>query len=284
MKAKAKRLNRSLWGNGIAIFFLLFLGAFMLLPLVYTTTSAFKPPEEFYVFPPRLYAVNPTGTNFLDLWDIMANLRVPLSRYVYNTMFTALLGTVLSVLFGLMGAYVLSKHRFPGRKAIDRIIVVALLYSGNVLAVPRYLIISRLHWLDTSMAVLAPMLASTMSIFLLRQFMSTVPNAMLESAKIDGAGEMRICFQMVAPTVKPAWITVIILNFQTLWNTTGSTVIFTESKKMLPSAIQQIAASGISRAGAGAAGTLLMILPPVLVFVLFQRQILETMASSGIKE
>ncbi len=284
MKAKAKRLNRSLWGNGIAIFFLLFLGAFMLLPLVYTTTSAFKPPEEFYVFPPRLYAVNPTGTNFLDLWDIMANLRVPLSRYVYNTMFTALLGTVLSVLFGLMGAYVLSKHRFPGRKAIDRIIVVALLYSGNVLAVPRYLIISRLHWLDTSMAVLAPMLASTMSIFLLRQFMSTVPNAMLESAKIDGAGEMRICFQMVAPTVKPAWITVIILNFQTLWNTTGSTVIFTESKKMLPTAIQQIAASGISRAGAGAAGTLLMILPPVLVFVLFQRQILETMASSGIKE
>lgn len=284
MKAKAKRLNRSLWGNGIAIFFLLFLGAFMLLPLVYTTTSAFKPPEEFYVYPPRLYAVNPTGTNFLDLWDIMANLRVPLSRYVYNTMFTALLGTVLSVLFGLMGAYVLSKHRFPGRKAIDRIIVVALLYSGNVLAVPRYLIISRLHWLDTSMAVLAPMLASTMSIFLLRQFMSTVPNAMLESAKIDGAGEMRICFQMVAPTVKPAWITVIILNFQTLWNTTGSTVIFTESKKMLPTAIQQIAASGISRAGAGAAGTLLMILPPVLVFVLFQRQILETMASSGIKE
>ena len=284
MKAKAKRLNRSLWGNGIAIIFLLFLGAFMLLPLVYTTTSAFKPPEEFYVFPPRLYAVNPTGTNFLDLWDIMANLRVPLSRYVYNTMFTALLGTVLSVLFGLMGAYVLSKHRFPGRKAIDRIIVVALLYSGNVLAVPRYLIISRLHWLDTSMAVLAPMLASTMSIFLLRQFMSTVPNAMLESAKIDGAGEMRICFQMVAPTVKPAWITVIILNFQTLWNTTGSTVIFTESKKMLPTAIQQIAASGISRAGAGAAGTLLMILPPVLVFVLFQRQILETMASSGIKE
>ncbi len=284
MKAKAKRLNRSLWGNGIAIFFLLFLGAFMLLPLVYTTTSAFKPPEEFYVFPPRLYAVNPTGTNFLDLWDIMANLRVPLSRYVYNTMFTALLGTVLSVLFGLMGAYVLSKHRFPGRKAIDRIIVVALLYSGNVLAVPRYLIISRLHWLDTSMAVLAPMLASTMSIFLLRQFMSTVPNAMLESAKIDGAGEMRICFQMVAPTVKPAWITVIILNFQTLWNTTGSTVVFTESKKMLPTAIQQIAASGISRAGAGAAGTLLMILPPVLVFVLFQRQILETMASSGIKE
>lgn len=284
MKAKAKRLNRSLWGNGIAIFFLMFLGAFMLLPLVYTTVSAFKPSEEFYVFPPRLYVVNPTGSNFLDLWDIMSNLRVPLSRYIYNTLFTALLGTVLSVVFGLMGAYVLSKHNFPGRKAIDRIIVVALLYSGNVLAVPRYLIIAKLHWLDTSMAVLAPMLASTMSIFLLRQFMATVPNAMLESAKLDGAGEMRICFQMVAPTVKPAWITVIILNFQSLWNTTGATVIFTESKKMLPTAIQQIAASGISRAGAGAAGTLLMIIPPVLVFVLFQRQIIETMASSGIKE
>ena len=139
-------------------------------------------------------------------------------------------------------------------------------------------------WLDTSLAVLAPILASTMSIFLLRQFMTTVPDAMLESAKIDGAGEMRICFQMVAPTIKPAWITVIILNFQALWNTTGSDVIFTESKKLLPTAITQIVTSGISRASSGAAGTLLMIIPPILVFVIFQRQIIETMASSGIKE
>ena len=284
MKSGAKRLNRSAWGNFIAVLLLIVLGAFMLLPLIYTVASAIKPPEEFYVFPPRLYAVNPTVNNFLDLWDILANQYVPLLRYIYNTLVCALLGTVLSVVFGLMGAYVLSKHDFPGRKALDRIIVVALLYTGNVLAVPRYLIISKLGWLDTSLAVLAPMLASTMSIFLLRQFMATVPNAMIESAKIDGAGEMRICFQMVAPSVRPAWITVIILNFQTLWNTTGATVIFTESKKMLPTAITQIVSSGVSRAGAGAAGTLIMIIPPVLVFVIFQRQIIETMASSGIKE
>lgn len=281
---KAKRLNRSLWGNGIALFLLFVLGAFMLLPLVYTLASAIKPTEEFYVFPPRLYAVNPTVNNFSDLWDIMANQRVPLSRYIYNTLFAALLGTVCSVVFGLMGAYVLSKHTFPGQKALNHIIVIALLYTGNILAVPRYLVIAKLHWLDTPMAVLAPMLASTMSIFLLRQFMTTVPNAMLESAKIDGAGEMRICFQMVAPSIKPAWITVIILNFQSLWNATGADVIFTESNKLLPTAITQIVASGISRAGAGAAGTLIMIIPPILVFVLFQRQIIETMASSGIKE
>ena len=284
MKFSSKRLNRSVWGNGFAIFLLLFLSCFMILPLVYTVASAIKPPEEFYVFPPRLYAVNPTLNNFLDLWDYMANLRVPLSRYIFNTLFTALVGTVCSVVFGLMGAYVLAKHSFPGQKALNRIIIVALLYSGNILAVPRYLIISKLHWLDTSLAVLAPMLASTMSIFLLRQFMATVPDAMLESAKLDGAGEMRICFQMVTPSIKPAWITVIILNFQSLWNMTGSDVIFTESKKLLPTAITQIVASGISRAGSGAAGTLLMILPPILVFVIFQRQIIETMASSGIKE
>ena len=284
MKFSSKRLNRSVWGNGFAIFLLLFLSCFMILPLVYTVASAIKPPEEFYVFPPRLYAVNPTLNNFLDLWDYMANLRVPLSRYIFNTLFTALVGTVCSVVFGLMGAYVLAKHSFPGQKALNRIIIVALLYSGNILAVPRYLIISKLHWLDTSLAVLAPMLASTMSIFLLRQFMTTVPDAMLESAKLDGAGEMRICFQMVTPSIKPAWITVIILNFQSLWNMTGSDVIFTESKKLLPTAITQIVASGISRAGSGAAGTLLMILPPILVFVIFQRQIIETMASSGIKE
>lgn len=284
MKYRVKRMNRSAFGNGLAITLLLILGAFMLLPLVYTVASAVKPPEEFYVFPPKLYAVNPTFNNFLDLWDYMANLRVPLTRYIYNTIFAALIGTIFSVLFGIMGAYVLCKHNFPGKELLNKIIVVALLYSGNILAVPRYLIISKVGWLDTSLAVLAPILASTMSIFLLRQFMTTVPDAMLESAKIDGAGEMRICFQMVAPTIKPAWITVIILNFQALWNTTGSDVIFTESKKLLPTAITQIVTSGISRASSGAAGTLLMIIPPILVFVIFQRQIIETMASSGIKE
>lgn len=284
MKIKSKRLNRSIWGNGLSIALLIFLGAFMLLPLVYTIASSIKPVEEFYVFPPKLYAVNPTFNNFMDLWDIMANLRVPLFRYIYNTFFTALIGTIFSVVFGIMGAYVLSKHTFPGQKAVNRIIVVALLYTGNILAVPRYLIISKLAWLDTPLAVLAPILASTMSIFLLRQFMTTVPNAMIESAKIDGAGEMRICFRIVAPSIKPAWITVIILNFQSLWNTTGSDVIFTESKKLLPTAISQVVSSGISRAGAGAAGTLIMIIPPILVFLIFQRQIIETMASSGIKE
>lgn len=284
MGYKPKRMNRSVWGNGLAVALLIILGAFMLLPLIYTLASSLKPPEEFYVFPPRLYAINPTFNNFLDLWDYMANLRVPLTRYIFNTLFASLIGTVFSVVLGLMGAYVLAKHTFPGKELLNKIIVVALLYSGNILAVPRYLIISKLGWLDTSLAVLAPTLASTMSIFLLRQFMSTVPDAMLESAKIDGAGEMRICFQMVAPTVKPAWITVIILNFQSLWNTTGSDVIFTESRKLLPTAITQIVASGISRAGSGAAGTLIMIIPPILVFVLFQRQIIETMASSGIKE
>jgi len=284
VKYKTKRMNRSVWGDGLAVSLLIILGAFMLLPLIYTVASSVKPPEEFYVFPPRLYAVNPTFNNFLDLWDYMANLRVPLTRYIFNTLFASLIGTVFSVIFGIMGAYVLAKHTFPGKDMLNKIIVVALLYSGNILAVPRYLIISKLGWLDTPLAILAPILASTMSIFLLRQFMTTVPDAMLESAKIDGAGEMRICFQMVAPTIKPAWITVIILNFQSLWNTTGSDVIFTESKKLLPTAITQIVTSGISRAGSGAAGTLIMIIPPILVFVLFQRQIIETMASSGIKE
>lgn len=284
MKLKTKRLNRSIGGNALSLLSLMIMGVFMLLPLVYTVASSLKPTEEFYVFPPKLYAVNPTLNNFLDLWDIFADMRVPLTRYIFNTLFTSLIGTVLAVLFGIMGAYVLSKHEFPGKNALNKIIVVALLFTGNILAVPRYLIISKLGWLDTSMAVLAPTLASTMCIFLLRQFITTVPNAMLESARIDGAGEFRICFQMVAPNVKPAWITVTILTFQSLWNTNGTGMIFTETRKLLPSAISQVVSSGISRAGAGAAGTLIMIIPPILVFVIFQRQIIETMANSGVKE
>ena len=128
------------------------------------------------------------------------------------------------------------------------------------------------------------MLSSTMGIFLLRQFMDKVPNAMIESAHIDGAGELRICFQIIAPSVKPAWITVIILNFQTLWNSSASTMIFTEANKMLPEFLSQISTSGLARAGATAAGTLVITIPPLLIFAIFQRKIIETMASSGIKE
>jgi ABC-type glycerol-3-phosphate transport system permease component len=240
--------------------------------------------EEFFVFPPRFYAVNPTIDNFLDLFDIASNQRVPLLRYIANTAGITTVGTLLMILIDLMGAYVLAKHQFPGKQFLNRIVVVALLYSGNVLAVPRYLIIAKLGWLDTWMAILAPVLASTMNIFLLRQFMITVSNAMLESARIDGAGEMRICFSIVAPAVRPALITVVIFSFQTLWNTNGNGLIFTEADKLLPTMISQITSSGLARAGAGAAGALLMVIPPLLVFVLFQRMIIETMASSGIKE
>lgn len=256
MKVVHKKLNRSVLGNGVAIFLLLLLGSFMLLPMVYVVANSVKPPEEFYVFPPRFYAVNPTSDNFLDLFDIAANSRVPFARYLFNTVFTTLVGTVLSVVFGLMGAYVLAKHEFPGKKVLNSIIVIALLYTGNVLAVPRYLIIAKLGWLDSYLAVLAPMLSSTMGIFLLRQFMDRVPNAMIESAHIDGASELRICFQIIAPSVKPAWITVIIFNFQTLWNSSASTMIFTEANKMLPEFLSQISTSGLARAGATAAGTL----------------------------
>lgn len=284
MKIFHRKLNRSIFGNGLSVFLLLVLGCFMLLPMIYMIANSIKPAEEFYVFPPKFYAINPTGDNFLDLFDIATNLRVPLTRYIFNTAFVTVVGTVLSVVIALMGAYVLAKHDFPGKKILNKIIVIALLYTGNVLAVPRYLIISKLGWLDTFMAVLGPMLSSTMGIFLIRQFMDRVPNAMIESAHMDGAGEFRICFKIIAPSVKPALITVIIFNFQTLWNSSASNMIFTESNKMLPALLSQISSSGIARAGATAAGTLVMTIPPLLVFVLFQRQILETMASSGIKE
>ncbi len=284
MKVSKKKLNRSALGNGTTIFILLLLGSFMLLPMVYVVANSIKPPEEFYVFPPKFYAINPTTGNFLDLFDIAANLRVPFTRYLFNTVFTTLIGTVLSVVISLMGAYVLAKHEFPGKKFLNSLIVIALLYTGNVLAVPRYLIIAKFHWIDTAMSILGPMLASTMGIFLLRQFMDRVPDAMIESAHLDGAGEMRICFQMIGPSVKPACITVIIFNFQTLWNSSASNMIFTENKKMLPALLAQISTSGVSRAGATAAGTLIMTIPPLLMFLIFQRKIIETMASSGIKE
>lgn len=283
-KGTRKKLNRSKFGNGLSIFILLFLGAFMLLPLIYTIACSIKPVEEFFVFPPRFYAINPTINNFLDLFDITANLQVPLIRYVFNTVFVTFLGTSVSLFFGTMGAYVLAKHNFVGQRILNKLLLISLLYSGNILFVPRYLIIAKIGWLDTPLAILAPVFASTMTVFLMKQFMYTIPDTILEAAKIDGANEFRVCFQIVMPSIKPAWVTMLIFTFQGLWNNDGGSLIFTETNKLLPSVLKQIASSGIARAGVGAAITLLMIIPPIMVFVIFQKQIIETMASSGVKE
>ncbi|SDE26063.1 ABC-type glycerol-3-phosphate transport system, permease component [Paenibacillus sp. UNCCL117] len=279
-----KRLTRSFWGNVAVFLFLGMFGAFMALPLIYTVNNAFKPLDELFLFPPRFLVRNPTLDNFFDLTNLMANSWVPFTRYVFNTVFITLAGTVGHVILASAAAYPLAKHRFPGAKPLFTIVVLSLMFSPHVTAVPNYVIMSWLGLIDSYTAVIAPALASSLGLYLMKQFMEQIPDTLLEAAKIDGASEYRIFWQIVMPLVKPAWLTLTILLFQVLWGTTGGSFIYSEELKTMSYALGQILAGGIVRAGPGAFVALLMMSVPITIFIVSQSNIIETMASSGMKE
>ena len=284
IKLKKRKPNRSRGGDlGIYIMLILF-GLFFVLPLVYAISSAFKPLDEIYLYPPRFFVKNPTFNNFQDLLVVMSSSYVPFTRYVFNTVLTTLLGTLGHLLLGSMAAYVLAKYKFPGGKQFFNLCQSALMFNVYVLQIPSYLIMSQLGWVDTYLALIVPAFALPMGLFLMKNFMEQIPDALIEAAKIDGAREGRIYLQIVMPNVKPAWLTVTIFSVQALWNQKGQVYIYSEEYKMLPYALQQIMSGGVARAGVGSAATMVVMMVPIIVFIMAQSNILETMASSGIKD
>lgn len=279
---RKKRLGRSLGGD-ILIFIFLGLGAaFMAMPLVYTISQAFKPLNELFLWPPQFFVRNPTLNNFYDLLVLMGKSWVPISRYMFNSVFIVVLGLLGNLITGSLAAFALSKHEFPGRKAINRIIVLSLMFTPAVTSIPNYLTIAALGWVDTYWAIIVPHWQFTLGLYLMRNFMEAmVPDALIDAARIDGAGEFRIYAQIVMPMVKPAWLTLIILVFQNLWKETGGMFIYDERLKTLPYALGQLATGGVARAGVAAAISLIMISLPIIIFMINQSQIVETMGTSG---
>lgn len=286
MKLKLhKRVNRSLFGDVGILVFLLAFGIFMSLPLVYAINNAFKPFDELFMFPPKFFVRNPTGENFSDLFTIMSSSWVPFSRYLFNTVFVTIIGTVGHILLSSMSAYALAKFVFPGGKLCFSVIVLSLMFSSQVTSIPNYLVMSRLNWVDTHWSLIIPALGSSLGLYLMKQFMEQlIPDALLEAARIDGSGEFRIFFEIVMPLVKPAWITLAILSIQNLWGATGSVYIYSEKLKTLPTALNQIVSSGVGRSGVAAAVTVIIMIVPIFTFLFSQSRILETMATSGMKE
>lgn len=282
-RRKFKRRNRSVGGDLVLIVVLGFFGLFSLFPLVYTLTSAFKPFSEIFMYPPKLTVENPTLNNFFDLGTIIEDFTIPLSRYIFNTIVITGLGTFGTVLLGSLAAYPLAKYEFPGSKLMSNLIVYALMFSTSVTAIPNYLIMSALGIVDTYWAVILPAVGGTLGLYLMKNFMVQVPDDMLEAAKIDGATEFGIFFKVVMPLCKPAWITLVILSFQQMWGTTGGVFIYSEELKPLSYVLSQLVSGGISRTGVASAVSLLMLIVPIGVFVFSQSNVIETMATSGIK-
>lgn len=280
---KKKRISRSKSGDAVLVILLVLMAAFMALPIVLSIVNAFKPLEEIFVFPPRFYVVNPTTQNFRQLMQLSTSLWVPFSRYIFNSVFVSVVVTVFHIIFAAMCAYPLAKGNFPGRKQIFTTIQMALLFTGGTLAIPLYLMMSIMHMVDTYWALILPPIAGALGLFLMRQFMIQIETETLESARIDGAGEFYIFWHIVMPLVKPAWLTLLIFSFKDIWNNTGTTYIYSEELKTLPTALNQIATGGIARTGVAAAAALVMLVPPVIVFIVSQSSVIDTMSYSGIK-
>lgn len=282
-KLKKKRINRGVSGDIATVSVIVILGIFMVLPVVYIVGNALKPMEELYKFPPTLFPQNPTFVNFVNLINLVGETSMPFFRYVFNTVFMTAVAALGQIILASMCAYSLAKIPFPGSKFVFSIIVFSLMFSGSVTTVPRFIIFAKLGLIDTYAGMILPALVSTMGLYLMKQFMeNTVPNELLEAARIDGAGELRIFFKVVMPLLKPAWFTLVILSIQTLWGATSS-YTYSEVFKTLPQALAQLSNGAVTRAGVTSAAALIMLVVPITCFLVMQSKIVDTMGSAGLK-
>jgi len=215
----------------------------------------------------------------------MSSSWVPFSRYIFNTVFITVAGVLGNLIISSLCAYALSKIPFPGHKFFFQLIQKSLMFSATVAGIINFISMSLLGWVDSYLAIIVPAWATTTGLYLMKQFMdSNVSDAVLESARLDGSSEFNTFFRIAMPMVKPAWLTLIIYSFQGLWQTGSSTFIYSEELKTVNYAIGQILSAGAVRNGASAASSFIMMVVPIVVFLLSQSQIIETMGSSGMKD
>ena len=282
---KKRNPTRSYGGDAAIFAFLAIFAIIMALPMVYSISSALKPLDEMWVFPPRFLVRNPTFKNFTQMFELMSSFRVPFTRYLLNTVFITALGTAGHVAIASMCAYAFAKHSFPGSKLIFNLVVLSLMFNSMVIQIPSFLIMRGLGWVNTYLPYIVPGFAGSLGLFLMKQFMEAmVPDQLLEAAYIDGAGETVMLTKIVMPMVKPAWLTLVIFSIQNFWNAGQHRMIYSENLKPLNYALSQLMGGGITRAGVGAAAAVIMMMVPIIAFLFTQSKIIETMATSGIKE
>jgi ABC-type glycerol-3-phosphate transport system permease component len=264
------------------------LAVFMALPIIFIFNHAFKPQNELFLFPPRFFVQNPSGRNFELLFLHANNSTVPFSRYLFNSILVAGLTVVSVIVISTMAAYVLAKFRFHFKALILSLITLSLMFAPETVSIPRYLIINGLHINDTYFGHILPALASPLAVFMLIGFISQIPNELLEAAKIDGCSQLGIFRKMVLPLSVPAIATISIFTFQGVWGDVETSTLFMHEETMRTLAFYvNTLVTGLQNNVAGqnvaAAAGLMMFIPNLIIFLVFQRRVLETMVHSGIK-
>jgi ABC-type glycerol-3-phosphate transport system permease component len=262
----------------------------MLLPIVYIFSSAFKPPDELFAYPPRFLVVSPTLKNFTDLFTRVTASGIPISRYLFNSIMITVVTVVLSVFVSSMAAYALSKKRFKLKQTLFAINTIALMFVPIAVTIPRFLVVQRTGLLDTFWVHILPVLALPVGVFLLKQFIDGVPDEVIEAAQIDGAADWRIYLRIILPMIKPAIATIAILTFQASWNNAEISTLYVNDESLRTLAFYlgtltttTTTANTVAGQGIAAAAALIMFVPSLIIFVLLQGQVMSTMSHSGIK-
>lgn len=293
------RARAKLWGSGINpkyfhrsqlkfYAYLIPIAIIMALPILYIVMTAFKPASELFAYPPRFFVRNPTLDNFMNLFQVASDTSVPASRYLVNSILVTLIVVAATILMTAATAFVLSKKRFRGKNLLLEINNTALMFVPIAVAIPRYFIIIFFGLKNSFWANVIPLLAMPVGLFLVKQFVDQLPNALVEAAVIDGANDFTILFKIVIPLIRPALATIAILAFQSAWTATEASIQYIESNNLKTfayyvSTLSNATGNTVAGQGIAAAGALLVFLPSLVLFIIMQSKVMDTMVHSGIK-
>jgi ABC-type glycerol-3-phosphate transport system permease component len=257
------------------------------LPIVYIFNHAFKPLVELFEWPPRFFVQNPTLDNFIDLFALTSSTGIPMSRYLFNSLLITSLTVFASIVVGSLAGFALSKLEFRFKASLLWINNIAIMFVGASVSIPRYLVIEQLGLIDNFWVHIIPGLAIPIGLFLIKQFIDQIPRDLIEASRVDGANNLQIYWYVILPLIKPALATIAIVAFQGVWNNTEVSNLFIndESLKTFAFYMTTLTTTGNAVAGQGmaAAASLIMFIPNLVIFVILQKNVMNTMIHSGIK-
>lgn len=269
------------------------------LPIIFIFFNAFKPLDELLVYPPKFITTRPTLQNFRNLIATSANKAIPMSRYLFNSLISTLLVVAFTLAITVMAAYCMSKRKYRLKNALFGINEAALMFVPVAVAIPRYIIIYNMGLIDNFLAHVIPLLALPVGLYLVKQFIDDFPDSVVEAARIDGASDYYILRKLIIPNIAPALATVAILSFQSSWNSLEASYYYINNEALKSFSfymttltansgnangmVGQMTGNTVAGLGIQAAAALIMFIPNLILFVILQSRVMNTMSHSGMK-
>lgn len=253
----------------------------MLIPYYWMLITSIKPQEEIQTYPPKFYVQNPTLEPYRDLFRL-----VPMGRYLLNTLFMCVSVVIFKVLACSLAGYAFAKHKFWGRDFIFMLFLASLMIPWQVNIIPGFIIVKNLGWLNTFKGLIIPTMGwGAFGIFLNRQFIYSIPDDLIDAAKIDGCTEFRIYISVILPLIKPVLATLAIFTFIQQWNNLVWPMVIINSRMMktVPLALAVLSSQTSSNFGMLMAGAVVATTPMLVVFLMFQKYIIKGIALTGLK-